>query len=70
MVSILCHQVKAFILSQSLVATDGKSLGVSHSVSSRYPTGFANSGAAWLDRFKSYTDTEDGRTIVVSPHKV
>ena len=31
-------------------------------------TGFANSGADWLDRFKPYI--EDGRTIVVSPHKV
>ena len=30
--------------------------------------GFANSGADWLDRFKPYI--EDGRTIVVSPHKV
>jgi hypothetical protein len=28
----------------------------------------ANSGADWLDRFKPYI--EDGRTIVVSPHKV
>ncbi len=31
-------------------------------------TGFANSGADWLDRFKRYI--EDGKTIVVSPHKV
>ena len=31
-------------------------------------SGFANSGADWLDRFKPYI--EDGRTIVVSPHKV
>ncbi len=30
--------------------------------------GFPNSGADWLDRFKPYI--EDGRTIVVSPHKV
>ena len=30
--------------------------------------GFPNSGADWLDRFKPYID--DGRTIVVSPHKV
>lgn len=30
--------------------------------------GFPNSGADWLDRFKSYI--EDGKTIVVSPHKV
>jgi nicotinamidase-related amidase len=30
--------------------------------------GFANSGADWLDRFKPYI--EDGKTIVVSPHKV
>jgi nicotinamidase-related amidase len=30
--------------------------------------GFANSGADWLDRFRPYI--EDGRTIVVSPHKV
>ena len=30
--------------------------------------GFLNSGADWLDRFKPYID--DGRTIVVSPHKV
>jgi nicotinamidase-related amidase len=29
---------------------------------------FANSGADWLDRFKPYI--EDGKTIVVSPHKV
>ena len=31
-------------------------------------TGFLNSGADWLGRFKPYI--EDGRTIVVSPHKV
>jgi len=31
-------------------------------------TGFENSGADWLDRFKPYI--EDGKTIVVSPHKV
>ncbi|WP_433281536.1 cysteine hydrolase [Pseudonocardia xinjiangensis] len=31
-------------------------------------TGFSNSGADWLDRFKRYID--DGRTIVASPHKV
>jgi nicotinamidase-related amidase len=31
-------------------------------------TDFVNSGADWLDRFKPYI--EDGRTIVVSPHKV
>ncbi|MDP9849542.1 cysteine hydrolase [Streptosporangium lutulentum] len=31
-------------------------------------TGFRDSGADWLDRFKPYI--EDGRTIVVSPHKV
>ena len=31
-------------------------------------TGFANSGADWLERFKPYI--EDGKTIVVSPHKV
>jgi nicotinamidase-related amidase len=30
--------------------------------------GFANSGADWLDQFKPYI--EDGKTIVVSPHKV
>src|ERR1700752_1382136 len=30
--------------------------------------GFSNSGADWLDRFKPYID--DGKTIVVSPHKV
>ena len=29
---------------------------------------FANSGADWLDRFKPYI--QDGKTIVVSPHKV
>jgi nicotinamidase-related amidase len=31
-------------------------------------TGFTGSGADWLDRFKPFI--EDGRTIVVSPHKV
>src|SRR6266404_8081871 len=31
-------------------------------------SGFSNSGADWLDRFKPYI--EDGQTIVVSPHKV
>jgi nicotinamidase-related amidase len=31
-------------------------------------TGFENSGADWLDRFKRYI--EDGQTVVVSPHKV
>ncbi|WP_371782801.1 cysteine hydrolase [Streptosporangium subroseum] len=31
-------------------------------------TGFRDSGADWLDRFKPYI--EDGRTIVASPHKV
>jgi nicotinamidase-related amidase len=31
-------------------------------------SGFANSGADWLDRFKPYI--EDGKTIVASPHKV
>ena len=30
--------------------------------------GFPNSGADWLERFKPYI--EDGKTIVVSPHKV
>jgi nicotinamidase-related amidase len=30
--------------------------------------GFASSGADWLERFKPYI--EDGKTIVVSPHKV
>ena len=30
--------------------------------------GFPNSGADWLDRFKPYI--QDGKTIVVSPHKV
>ena len=30
--------------------------------------GFANSGADWVDRFKPYI--EDGKTVVVSPHKV
>src|SRR5262249_16501456 len=31
-------------------------------------SGFANSGADWLERFKPYI--EDGKTVVVSPHKV
>jgi nicotinamidase-related amidase len=31
-------------------------------------SGFENSGADWLDRFKPYIN--DGKTIVVSPHKV
>ena len=31
-------------------------------------TGFSNSGADWLERFKPYI--EDGKTIIVSPHKV
>jgi len=31
-------------------------------------TGLASSGADWLDRFKPHID--DGKTIVVSPHKV
>ncbi|MGF6603635.1 nicotinamidase-related amidase [Paraburkholderia sp. GAS448] len=31
-------------------------------------SGFINSGADWLDRFKPYI--EDGATIVASPHKV
>jgi nicotinamidase-related amidase len=42
-----------------------------HSFARRGPLtleGFANSGADWLDRFKPYI--EDGKTIVVSPHKV
>jgi nicotinamidase-related amidase len=42
-----------------------------HSFARRGPldlSGFANSGADWLDRFKPYI--EDGKTIVVSPHKV
>ena len=30
--------------------------------------GFPNSGADWLDRFKPYI--EDGKTVIVSPHKV
>ncbi len=30
--------------------------------------GFSGSGADWLDRFKPFI--EDGKTIVVSPHKV
>ena len=42
-----------------------------HSFARRGPLtleGFTSSGADWLDRFKSYI--EDGKTIVVSPHKV
>src|SRR5271156_4637042 len=42
-----------------------------HSFARRGPldlTGFLNSGADWLDRFKPYI--EDGQTIVVSPHTV
>jgi nicotinamidase-related amidase len=42
-----------------------------HSFARRGPLtleGFANSGADWLDCFKPYI--EDGKTIVVSPHKV
>src|SRR5271156_3610691 len=31
-------------------------------------TGFANSGADWLERYKPYI--EDGKTVVASPHKV
>jgi nicotinamidase-related amidase len=31
-------------------------------------SGFAGSGADWVDRFKPYID--DGKTVVVSPHKV
>jgi nicotinamidase-related amidase len=31
-------------------------------------TGFEKSGADWLDRFKPYI--EDGKTVIVSPHKV
>ncbi|MDH2428389.1 cysteine hydrolase [Sphaerisporangium sp. TRM90804] len=31
-------------------------------------TGFRDSGADWLDRFKPYI--EDGRTVVADPHKV
>jgi nicotinamidase-related amidase len=31
-------------------------------------SGFPDSGADWLDRFKPYID--DGKTVVVSPHKV
>jgi nicotinamidase-related amidase len=31
-------------------------------------SGFPQSGADWLDRFKPYI--KDGKTIVVSPHKV
>jgi len=30
--------------------------------------GFSKSGADWLERFKPYI--EDGKTVVVSPHKV
>jgi nicotinamidase-related amidase len=43
----------------------------SHSFARRGPldlSAFPNSGADWLDRFKPYI--EDGRTVVVSPHKV
>jgi hypothetical protein len=32
------------------------------------PDGLCELRADWLDRFKPYT--EDGKTIVVSPHKV
>jgi nicotinamidase-related amidase len=42
-----------------------------HSFARRGPLsleGFANSGADWLDRFKPYI--EDGKTVIVSPHKV
>jgi nicotinamidase-related amidase len=42
-----------------------------HSFARRGPldlSGFEGSGADWLDRFKPYI--EDGKTIVVSPHKV
>jgi nicotinamidase-related amidase len=42
-----------------------------HSFARRGPLtleGFAGLGADWLDRFKPYI--EDGKTIVVSPHKV
>ncbi len=42
-----------------------------HSFARRNPlvlTGFENSGADWLARFKPYI--EDSKTIVVSPHKV
>lgn len=42
-----------------------------HSFARRGPLtleGFANSGADWLERFKPYI--EDGKTVVVSPHKV
>ena len=42
-----------------------------HSFARRGPLtldGFAGSGADWLDRFKPYID--DGKTVVVSPHKV
>jgi nicotinamidase-related amidase len=42
-----------------------------HSFARRGPldlSSFRNSGADWLDRFKPYI--EDGKTIVVSPHKV
>jgi nicotinamidase-related amidase len=31
-------------------------------------TGFANSGADWLERFKPYIN--DGKTVIASPHKV
>lgn len=42
-----------------------------HSFARRGPLtleGFANSGADWLERFKPYI--EDGKTVIVSPHKV
>ena len=42
-----------------------------HSFARRGPLtleAFENSGADWLDRFKPYI--EDGKTVVVSPHKV
>jgi nicotinamidase-related amidase len=42
-----------------------------HSFARRGPLtldGFAGSGADWLDRFKPYI--EDGKTVIVSPHKV
>jgi len=44
---------------------------ITHSFARKGPLtleGFPNSGADWLDRFKPYI--EDGKTIVVSPHKV
>ncbi len=43
----------------------------SHSFARRGPLtleGFVGSGADWLDRFKPYI--EDGKTVIVSPHKV